>query len=309
MAALVCFFYPLIFACVNRDSISASSVRNSNGEFLVCNDETSDFTVVDGSVVFVINQVRSTTNPMNLSSIPTYTFPSGDVLAFLLCSPNVSIQTRQVRTTGNGNLTLGKLQRSQGNIDLHQANYLLSHVLLDLKANSGPSSQGIQAAGTDLMYWFFFGPNAGFGTKHYPLNLPPASNTSITAAYKQVIQSATKVFLSGGINTTNAPGGYTEEQMIFTSSLGHVVTSVILFVFLTIALVAAQFRKRRVAFTFVNVAAALADFDVSQKCVEMTLFKAGTTGEGKVLPVKLVTNGDGQLKFAYQNIDEDHELK
>jgi hypothetical protein len=50
----------------------------------------------------------------------------------------------------------------------------------------------------------------------------------------------------------------------------------ILFAFLMIALVAAQFRKRRVAFTFVNVAAALADSDVSQKCVEMTHLKAGT---------------------------------
>jgi hypothetical protein len=96
--------------------------------------------------------------------------------------------------------------------------------------------------------------------------------------------------LSGRLATANVPGGYIEEQMVFTLSLGHIVTSVILFVFLTIALVAAQFRKRRVAFTFVNVTAALADSDVLQKCVEMTQFKAGTTGERKVL--KLVTSID-----------------
>ena len=52
--------------------------------------------------------------------------------------------------------------------------------------------------------------------------------------------------------------------MVFTSSLGHVFASAILFLFLTIALVAAQFRRRRVAFTFVNVAAALAYSDVPQ---------------------------------------------
>jgi hypothetical protein len=136
-------------------------------------------------------------------------------------------------------------------------------------------------------------PDAGF---------PPAPLTNITAAYKQIIQSAMKTFLSGAIATENVTGGYIVEQMVFTSSLGHVFTSATFFAFLTIALVAAQFRKRRAAFTFVNVAAALADSDVPQKCVEMTQFKMGT-GERKVL--KLVPSGDGQLNCAYQSIDQD----
>jgi hypothetical protein len=70
--------------------------------------------------------------------------------------------------------------------------------------------------------------------------------------------------------------------------------------FLTIALVAAQFRKGRVGFTLVNVAAALADSDLPQKSVEMTQFKAGT-GERKVL--KLVPGGDGRLYCVYESID------
>ena len=48
------------------------------------------------------------------------------------------------------------------------------------------------------------------------------------------------------------------------------------------------------------MAAALADSDVPQKCVEMTQLKMGTE-ERKVL--KLVPNGDGQLDCAYQSID------
>jgi hypothetical protein len=48
------------------------------------------------------------------------------------------------------------------------------------------------------------------------------------------------------------------------------------------------------------VAAALADSDVPQKCVEMTQFNMGT-GERKVL--KLVQSGDGQLNCAYQSTD------
>jgi hypothetical protein len=83
--------------------------------------------------------------------------------------------------------------------------------------------------------------------------IPPAPLTSITGMYKQVIQSAMKTFLSGAIATENVPGGYTEEQIVFTSSYGHIFTSAILFAFLAIALVAAQFRKGRVAFTLVNV--------------------------------------------------------
>ena len=98
----------------------------------------------------------------------------------------------------------------------------------------------------------------------------------------------------------NVPGGYTEEQIVFMSSLGHIIRSAILFVFLTIALVAAQFRKGRVPFTLVNVAAALADSDVPQKSVEMTPFKEGT-GRRKVL--KLVHGGDGRLYCVYESVD------
>jgi hypothetical protein len=322
-----------MFSCVY--SISVSSGPSTNLSVSVCTNRSSEFTIpVDGSVLFIIDQPESDTL-VDLSSIPTHTFPTvnNNVLAFLLCSPHVSIQTRQVRAAGDGNLTLlEKPQPSQGNIDLYQANYLLSYVLQNLATSSGPTTYPGQL-GTDLVERLIFdtnitsrgiiasggpislspgdgysiggtpvsGPAQGSSENGYLLNgYPPAPITNITAVYKQVIQSAMKVFLSGGIATANVTGGYTEEQMVFTSSLGHVVTSVILFVFLTTALVAAQFRKRRAAFTFVNVAAALADSDVSEKCVEMTQFKAGTTGEGKVL--KLVTSGDGQLSCAYQSI-------
>ena len=265
----------------------------------VCENRSSEFKVpVDGSVLFVIDQLEpftyGPTIPVNLSSVPTYKFPSGDVLAFLLCTPHASMQTRQVRATGNGNLTLGKPQRSQGNIDFHQANYLLSYVLLDT-TRSGIISYSLQVS-TDLVQGFLFGQPAVISDDLYQL----APLTNITAMYKKLISSAMKTYLSGGIVTANVPGGYTEEQMVFTSSLGHVFASLILFVFLTIILVAAQFRKRRDAFTFVNVAAALADSDAPQKCVEMTQFKAAGSGEGKVL--KLVTTGDGQLNCAYQSI-------
>jgi hypothetical protein len=269
---------------------------------------------MDGSILFVINQAGKnsvvtsydgnynltvTIDYVDLSSVPTLKFPTGNGtkndLAFLMCSPRVSIQTRQVRAIGNGHLTLGKHPQSQGNIDFSQANYLLSYALLKFPTSSGPTSCSYQV-GTDLMRMLMFGTNA----PHCGNHLPPAPLANITAMYKQVIHSAMKTLLSGRIATASVPGGYAEEQMVFTSSLGHIIISAILFAFLTIALVAAQFRKGRVPFTLVNVAAALADSDVPQKSVEMTEFNAGT-GERKVL--KLVPGGDGRVYCVYESVD------
>jgi hypothetical protein len=234
---------------------------------------------------------------VDLSSIPTLKLSTGNVLAFLLCSPHASIQTRQVLATGNGNLTLGKPQRSQGNIDFYQANYLLSRILLEFPDYSGPRSSSGQV-GTDMLAKLIFGGDV-------PDYLPPdymtlAPLTNITAVYRQVIHSAMKTFLSGEFAAENVPGSYSEEQIVFTSSLGHIITSAILFAFLAIALVAAHFRKERDAFTLVNVAAALADSNVPQKSVAMSQFKAGT-GERKVL--KLVPGGDGRLYCVYESVD------
>jgi hypothetical protein len=282
-------------------------VSNSGGAnitkvsvFMPYNKSTGEFTVpVDGSMLFVIDQLSHPpshgvfhTMSLDLSSILTLKFPAGNVLAFLLCSPHVSIQTRQVRATGNGNLTLGEPQPSQGNIDFFQANYLLSHIL---PTNSGPTTFPYQV-GTDLMVRLILDTDVA----DLEFYLPPAPLANITAVYKQVIHSAMKTFLSGAIDTANVPGGYTEEQTVFISSLGHIITSAILFTFLTIVLVAAQFRKGQVAFTLVNVAAALADSDLPQKSVEMTEFKAGA-GERKVL--KLVPGGDGRLYCVYERVD------
>ena len=269
------------------------------------NNSATGNTAVDGSVFFVIDQRNYSESSIsagfitvNLSSIPTLELPTGDVLAFLMCEPHVSIQTRQVRATGNGNLTLGKPQRSQGNIDSYQANFLLSFILLLSSTDSGPTTS-LSQVGTDMLCWLIFGINNTTGYTTGFTNVHPAPLTNITAVFKQVIQSAMKTVLSGTFGTENVPGGYIEEQMVFTASLGHIITSAILFLFLTIVLVAAQFRKGRAAFTLVNVAAALADSDVPQKSMEMAQFREGT-GERKVL--KLVPSGDGRFKCAFQSM-------
>ena len=61
--------------------------------------------------------------------------------------------------------------------------------------------------------------------------------------------------------------------------------------------------RDRLHLLFFNVAAALADSDVPQRCVEMTQHFKADTGEMKVL--KLVPSADGRLNCAYQSIDQD----
>jgi hypothetical protein len=265
--------------------------------------------VADGSVLFVIDQIAypesesesAKTMTVDLSSIPTLKLSTGNVLAFLLCSPHISIQAYRVRAPGNGTLILEEPQQSPENIDFYQTNYLISLISRGLP-KSGPTTSDYQV-GSDMMVKLVFGAGAQISNPHFirPYDhIPPAPLTNITAVYTQIIKSAMKIFLSGGIAKEHVPGGRTTEQTIFTSSLGHVIASAILFAFLTITLVAAQFRKGRVPFTLVNVAAALADSDVLQKSVEMTQLKAGT-GERKVL--KLVPGGDGRLYCIFESVD------
>ena len=287
-------------------SISVSSDAKNVAQILVVrghNTSDTKFQIpVDGSILFVLDQLFDPNSiaslhsvAVNLTSIPTLKYPTGNDLAFLLCSPHASIQTRQVWATGNGNLTLGKPQPSQGNIDFLQANYLLSAILLEFPTSSGPKSYSSQV-GTDMIMKFLLGIDGP--TSYYPF--PPAPLTNITDTYKRAIHSAMKKVLSGAIATEYVPGGYTHEQMVFTSSLGHIITSAILFAFLMIALVAAQFRKGRVPFTLVSVASALANWDGPQKSVEMMQFKAAA-GDRKVL--KLVPGGDGRVYCVYESID------
>lgn len=251
----------------------------------------------DGRSVFVISErdprlSPGTTPSTNFSKIPTLHLSNGNILAFLLCNPRASIQTSQVRTTANGILTLGQRQRSQGNLDLDQVNYLLGNVLYQFAVSSGPFNSSVGMA--DMMIRLIFGDD--FQVKS---NTPPAPLTNITAVYRQAIQSAMKTFLSGAITTANVPGGFVKEQLVFTSSFGHVIASAVLFALLTMVLVVAQFRTGRDAFTLVEVAAALADSDAVQKCVEKKQLEGA--GERKIL--RLVPNGKGGLNCIYQSVD------
>ena len=243
--------------------------------------------VTDGSTGFVLYQLNENGSLppfMNLSNVPTLQLSNKYTLAFLVCSPHAYIQTYEVRTSGNGIINLGQPQRTQGNLDLDQINYLLSFVLRNFGTSSGPQIYDW----ADMMIQLLFGDN--FVPQN---NCPPAPLANITAVYKQVIQSAMKTVLSGAVAKANVPGGSTVERVVFKSSSGHVITSTILFALLTLALVAAQFRTGREAFTLIDVAAALEDSDVPRMCGEMK--QLAGVGDRKILT--LVWNDDGGLNI------------
>ena len=241
----------------------------------------------NGSTLFIISQNTSRsytgTPTIDLSNVPTLQFSNENIIAMLLCSPNISIQTRQVRTTGNGIFTLGQYQQRQGNLDLVGVNFLLGNILSEFATSSGPPQVDM---GTDMMIRLFLGNNYNLNS-----NTPPAPLTNITTMYKQIIQSATKVFLSGELGVANVTGGLSQEQLVFRSSLGHVIISAISFALLTTSLVVAQFRKRRDSFTLVEVAAALADSDAPQKFAEIKQRQADA-GERRILRLVQSDKGD-----------------
>ena len=227
---------------------------------------------------------------MNLSNVPTLQFFNKYTLAFLVCSPRASIQTYEVRTIGNGIIYLGQPQRTQGNLDFDQINYLLSFVLLDFATDSGPHIGSWTTMMIQLILGDYLNP---LGDAVFPMYIPPAPLANITTVYKQVIQSAMKTLLSGAIAKENVPGGSTVERVVFKSSLGHLITSTILFVLLTLALVVAQFRTGREAFTLIDVAAVLEDSDVPRMCGEVK--QLAGVGDRKIL--RLVRNDDGGLNI------------
>ena len=123
----------------NVYSISVSSPINNKTKASVFNNKKYGTVPVDGSVLFVIDQLKLLDYPDSriAETLPVesvWTYPPSPHLnspaeTFSSAPPHVSIQTRQVWVTGNGNLTLGK--RSQGNVDFYQTNYLLSYIFLD----------------------------------------------------------------------------------------------------------------------------------------------------------------------------------
>ena len=215
---------------------------------------------------------------IDLTGLPTLTAPTRGIdlngtaiietyaLAFLICDPHADFETREVRNDGHGRLTVlnTSYPTRQGNLHPEQTNLLLSNLLSNID-QSGPSLTVGSALGSEVQATLIFGPSStnlshNFGDP--PLVIKPAPLENITDVYAHMLQSSSKLFLSGLLSKAYVPGRLSTEQVIFTSSLPQVVVSTVLFFVLCVVAAASHFRREIPKFTLFAVAASLDGSDV-----------------------------------------------
>ncbi|KAI9568168.1 hypothetical protein HD554DRAFT_2172561 [Boletus coccyginus] len=198
-------------------------------------------------------------------------------LGFLVCKPNITIETREIRTGGSVTLEVQPVTDDtppyprQGNLDWTQTSLLVAYSLSALTTESGPESSAYRGLGSETQADFIFGRDqldtipTSAEYDNTSMVLKPLSPDLLAQGYTEIVKAAMKPYVSGSLGTSYVPGRVASGQRIFVSSLPHVVASTILVIVLLVMAVAAHFRPGRgYQFNLTNVAAALADSEVPQ---------------------------------------------
>lgn len=203
---------------------------------------------------------------LNLSGLPAVTVIKRleDLVAtiplnvsFLVCSPNVVIETREIRHDGHGRLTVMEHSYTpkQGNLDPGQTAVMFFNALQELGTYAGPQSV-YESFGSEsqanLLFGFRNAPEVGSN-----LTLSPLPAADVTENYALLLQSATKAFLDGTLSTAYVPARIPVERLIFVTSLPQVIASTILFGLLLGISIFSHFRRTTPQFTLFSIAAAL----------------------------------------------------
>lgn len=245
----------------------------------------------DGSTTFAIvactegctgDQLNIISIYPDLTDIPTlkFTAPNNTYeLSFLVCKPNITIETREVRTQGSLILEVqplpeGKSYRRQGNLDLMQTSFMLGVATSYLSVDSGPQTSTWYGLGSETQVNFIFSraqmnaidqSTIGVTTKLQPIPLE-----NLTQGYTQIVQAAAKAYITGSEGTAYVPGRVSSMQLIFTSSLPNVIMSTVAFALLWALTIFAHFRKgKSYDFTLVNVGAALHNSEIPKQFSQM----------------------------------------
>ncbi|KAF9233532.1 hypothetical protein BU15DRAFT_80027 [Melanogaster broomeanus] len=268
-------------------SVKGSGVRN----------HTTQAPATDGSTVFLLGQCLSGCSlplftPINfmldLTGLPTFTIEVSDQtwsIAILVCVPNVTIETREVRNEGQGLLNvqprpMTRQLARQGNLHPVQTTSLFSIATLSLTQSGGSmtgtdrsdySSLGSQVQGAVLygkQQWEGLpGDTAPDGT-NVTITLAPLED--ITKGYTQIIQSAAKSYLTGSLGTAYVPGRVSTTEVFFSSSIPNVAVSTVIFIILAVLIILAQFRPGRgTEFTLINVVAAVHGSELPAQFAQM----------------------------------------
>lgn len=218
-------------------------------------------------MVFMLSQCvgNCSGGPLNLDlsglpTVPLTQFNSTYNVAFLVCSPNVVVETREIRNDGHGRLTVmgTSYTPKQGNLHPGQTAVMFSNALGKFDTNAGPQS-AVAALGSESQAILLFGASAANFSGSYvdPPSLRPLPGANISENYARMLQSATKTYLHGAFSTAYVPGRLSVQQLIFASSLPQVIASTVLFIILSGISILSHFRRTTPRFTLFSVAAAL----------------------------------------------------
>ena len=185
-----------------------------------------------------------------------------------MCTPNYVIETREIRSDGQGGLAViedGRKLQTQGNLNPSQTGILLNAALNSYQFSSGPQFQ-TQDSSTLGQMELLFGQdqvstvNNTFGAQ---TTLKPLPGSNITETYTTVAHGAMKVYLAGVVGTAYVPGRAAKPMLVFGSSLPHVIVSTFLFACLSLLVIIAHFRRGKGnKFTLFGVATALQGSDI-----------------------------------------------
>ncbi|KAF9055165.1 hypothetical protein BDZ89DRAFT_1055770, partial [Hymenopellis radicata] len=241
--------------------------------FKVRNASTHDPTPAGLSVWLIVQPNNKTLSSafgdtdieINMSSISDATFKLAvDTteynLAYLVCAPNSSIETRKVRADGAGKLFIeeGVQSTKQRNLQQHQTGFLLSFALSKMHDSAGPQVV-YSGFGSKLEMELIFGKSqADAFTGDANFTFTPAAAEDATKLYSSLVQSAMKPFTDGALGTTNVPARLARQTAVFTSSFPIIIVSTLLFAVLSAVVLVSHFRHgKEEYFTLFSVGAAL----------------------------------------------------
>jgi hypothetical protein len=229
----------------------------------------------DGSVIWQIAHCTSglgcPTDPVsrpvefNLASVPNFDIVVNNVtwqITYLICTPGAHIETREIRSDGQGALTVLPSPSSplvrQNNLERAQTNLFLSGVYNNVDGGVSGNAAGppllltTDGLGSRLQNSMIFGLAnlANLSTdstvNHTTITLTPLPAANITQAYTKILTSAAKYFMvSGSIGTAFVPGRIAEEEVIFSASTPYIIVSTVLFSGLSVLVVGAQWREAK----------------------------------------------------------------
>ena len=199
------------------NSFFVTSINVHNPTVTVFNYTTGNLPTDGATVISVIQCTSSscTEEAINIISlfvdftdVPSMGFSSIGAdyeLGFLVCKPNITIETREIRTRGSMTLEVQPLADGappyprQGNLDWTQTSLLVAYSLSALTTEAGPESSAYHGLGSETQVDFIFGsalmdtiPTSDEEYDNTSIVLKPLSPDQLAQGYTEMVKAAMK---------------------------------------------------------------------------------------------------------------------